>query len=109
VSRLDARPSRDELLRRVTDLEVELGHLQAALDGRPRVEHAIGMVMMLISCSEAVAVAALKHVSQVTNRKTREVADLITASTSVGQAVPADIAAALADVMPPKPPRSAPR
>lgn len=102
VARVDAGPSLEELRRRVAQLEAELQNMQAALTSRPRIEHAIGMIMMLMPCSEPVAAAVLKKVSQNTNRKVRDVADLITTAASIGRAVPADVASALEDMMPPE-------
>jgi len=53
-------------------------------------------------CTDAVAVAALKRVSQVTNRKLYDVASVITTAASRGKPVPADLMDALAEVMPPQ-------
>ncbi|WP_208971323.1 GAF and ANTAR domain-containing protein [Kineococcus rubinsiae] len=104
-----------ENLARITQLEATVEQLQTALSSRPRIEHAVGMIMMLMPCGEELAVAALKRVSMNTNRKLIDVADVITSSASRGKPLPADLMAALHDVLPPRarstharPPASAP-
>jgi len=99
-TRADTSSREQQLILRVRQLEEHIEHLQYALEHRPTIEHAIGMIMILMPCTESVAVAALKHVSQTTNRKLRDVAALITTATGTGQPVPHDVATALNDVLP---------
>jgi len=86
----------------IAQLRATVEQLQTALDNRPRIEHAVGMLMLLMSCSQDVAVFTLKRVSQHINRKLLEVADLITASVSTGTPLPADVGGAPALVLPPR-------
>jgi len=87
---------------RIVALEDHVAHLQLALDNRPLIEHAVGMIMLLMPCTEDIAFAALRHVSQNTNRKLRDVAALITEAASAGRPLAADLMAALHEVMPPQ-------
>lgn len=86
----------------VEELETRVQQLTTALLNRPRIEHAVGMLMVLMSCGEDLAVAALKQVSQTTNRKLLQVADLLTASVGAGEPVPPDVRDALDLVLPPR-------
>ena len=99
-------PSTVQLLERIAQLEATVEQLQTALDHRPRIEHAVGMIMMLVPCGEELAIAALEEVSQNTNREVVDVADLITSSASRGRPLPADLVTALGDVLPPQTRRS---
>jgi len=90
------------------ELEVRVEQLEQALHNRPRIEHAVGMIMMLMPCDEPMAVAALKQVSMTTNRKLIDVADLITSSIARGAQLPTDVADALALVLPPRRPGGVP-
>jgi len=87
---------------RIAELQARVEQLQTALDNRPFIEHAVGMIMMLMPCTDDVAFAALTRVSQNTNRKLREVAAVITSAASSGRPLPADLVAALSEVMPPQ-------
>jgi len=80
----------------VAQLRATVEQLQTALDNRPRIEHAVGMLMVLMSCSQDVAVFTLKRVSQYTNRKVIDVADLMTGSVSTRTPLPQDLGDALA-------------
>ncbi|WP_167581100.1 ANTAR domain-containing protein [Kineococcus rubinsiae] len=94
--------ARLEDLARITQLEATVEQLQTALSSRPRIEHAVGMIMMLMPCGEELAVAVLKKVSMNTNRKLIDVADAITSSVSRGEPLSADLMTALEDVLPPQ-------
>jgi len=86
----------------IEELETRVQHLTTALTNRPRIEHAVGMLMVLMSCREDLAVAALKQVSQTTNRKLLQIADLLTANVGTGEPVPPDVRDALDLVLPPR-------
>lgn len=91
-----------QLHHRVVELEATVAQLQQALDHRPQIEHAVGMIMVLLSCDQQRSVAVLKHISQHTNRKLIDVSDLIAASVSGGGALPSDLANAFSLVLPPR-------
>lgn len=80
---------------RVAALEREVEQLRAALESRPRIEHAVGIVMQLVGCDETVAWDLLSRLSQHTNVKVRVMADALAARVSGGHGVPADVAAGL--------------
>ncbi|MEZ0491102.1 ANTAR domain-containing protein [Kineococcus sp. TBRC 1896] len=80
---------------RVAALEQEVARLRAALDNRPRIEHAVGIVMQLVGCDETVAWELLSGLSQHTNVKVRVVAEALAAHVGSGRGVPADVATGL--------------
>lgn len=86
----------------VAQLEHEVTHLRYALDHRPGTDRVVGMIMLVASCDEHAAWALLARVSQDTNRKVRDVAELISAQVAAGEGLPLDLIATLSDVLPPR-------
>ncbi|NAZ84491.1 ANTAR domain-containing protein, partial [Kineococcus sp. R8] len=77
-----------------------------ALANRPRIEHAVGMIMLLMPCDADLGFQALRSVSQHTNRKVRDVAEEITNCAATGRPLPAELMHALTVVLPPRPTRA---
>ncbi|GAB3468427.1 ANTAR domain-containing protein [Kineococcus endophyticus] len=80
---------------RVAALEREVAQLRTALENRPRIEHAVGIVMQLVGCDETLAWDLLSRLSQHTNVKVRVMADALASRVGDGHGVPADVAAGL--------------
>jgi len=87
---------------RVKELETQIDHLTTALQNRPRIEHAVGILMVLMSCDADTAVASLKVASQLTNRKLLAIADLMVASVATGALLPPDVLDCLSMILPPR-------
>ncbi len=86
---------------RAAALEVEVAQLRAAMASRAVIEQAKGILMLLTGCGDQRAFDLLAHISGLTHRKLRDVAQAITASASGGSGLPADIRAILRDACPP--------
>jgi len=76
-------------------LRAEVAGLRRAMETRPLIDQARGMVMALGPCSAETAWQVLVEVSQHTNIKLREVAAALTATTE-GAALPAPVERSLA-------------
>jgi hypothetical protein len=86
---------------RTSALEAEVAQMRAAMASRATIEQAKGILMLLTSCSDAVAFELLAHISSHTHRKVRDVAESITASASGQAPLPADVRAIIRDACPP--------
>lgn len=83
------------------DLLAELEQLRYALRNRPSVEHAVGMVMLVLSCDAQTAWETLATLSQQTNRRVRHIADAMRSQAERGELQPEHLAAVLAELRPP--------
>ena len=88
---------------RVHALETEVTHLRTAMSSRAAIEQAKGILMLLTSCGEQVAVDLLAHISSNSHRKVRDVAVAIVESAAGHAGLPEDIQALMRDVCPPRP------
>jgi len=101
--RTDARgfaPPVERTADRTGDLEREVAQLQHALRTRPRIDHVVGILMLLLGCSDEVAWLTLSRVSQNTNRKVVDVAEAVATLVSTGTPVPDDLVAVFRRAMP---------
>lgn len=80
---------------RVAALEREVEQLRTTLENRPRIEHAVGIVMQLVGCDETRAWELLSRLSQHTNVKVRLMAEALADRVGGGRGVPPDVAAGL--------------
>ncbi|NAZ81029.1 ANTAR domain-containing protein [Kineococcus sp. R8] len=101
-----ARRTIEDLAAQVAELEERVEHLTTALANRPRIEHAVGMIMLLMPCDADLGFQALRSVSQHTNRKVRDVAEEITNCAATGRPLPAELMDALTVVLPRRPTRA---
>ncbi|MEW1960601.1 ANTAR domain-containing protein [Kineococcus sp. NPDC059986] len=83
---------------RVAALQQEVDQLRHALESRPRIEHAVGIVMQLVGCDEDVAWDLLSRFSQHTNVKVRVVAEALVARVGSGRGVSPDVGKALREL-----------
>lgn len=79
----------------VPDLVEEVVQLRSALSNRPRIEHAVGIVMSALGADEEKAFTALSALSQHTNVKVRDLSDLLVARVGRGGGLPPDVVDAL--------------
>lgn len=79
----------------VGGLEEENRQLRQALANRPRTEHAVGIVMVLLGCDEAAAFRALSRLSQHVNVKVRVLADLLVEQVASGEEADEDLVTVL--------------
>jgi hypothetical protein len=86
----------DELERELTRLRHELTQLRQALESRPVIDQARGMVMAIGPCTPEAAWRVLVEASQRTNTKLRRVAEALVASTDGTTPIPLPMRAALA-------------
>ncbi|UNZ18002.1 ANTAR domain-containing protein [Streptomyces sp. 891-h] len=96
-----ADPERELLAARVEELSAEVGQLRQALETRPAIDQARGMVMALAPCDAETAWQVLVRVSQHSNMKLRNVAAALVAGaegTPVPKPVRKHLAAALHSV-----------
>ncbi|GCD33953.1 ANTAR domain-containing protein [Streptomyces chrestomyceticus JCM 4735] len=84
----DAQRSRDETV--VDQLRAENAQLRRALDSRPVIDQARGILMATESCTAEQAWDILRQTSQHTNTKVNEVAGEVVAS-ATGAAVPGPV------------------
>jgi ANTAR domain-containing protein len=94
-------PVRDELDREALERELrrlrtELAQLRRALESRPVIDQARGMVMAIGPCTAEAAWAVLVESSQRTNTKLRNVAEALVASTDGTTPIPLPLRSALA-------------
>lgn len=94
------RPGTRTATDREARLALEVEQLRTAMLGRTAIEQAKGALMMLIGCSDQVAFDVLRHLSNCTNRKVREISTLVVASASGEVPLPRDLASALREVFP---------
>ncbi|WP_432544207.1 ANTAR domain-containing protein [Kineococcus sp. SYSU DK002] len=80
---------------RVAALERQVEQLRTALSSRPRIEHAVGVVMATVGCDAERAWDLLSRLSQHTNVKVRVAADALTGAVAAGGGVPPEVTAAL--------------
>ncbi|MBQ0868182.1 ANTAR domain-containing protein [Streptomyces smyrnaeus] len=93
-----ADAEREQLAARVEELSAEVGQLRQALETRPVIDQARGMVMALAPCDADTAWQVLVRVSQHSNVKLRSVAAALVAGaegTPVPKPVRKNLAAAL--------------
>ena len=95
----------EDAVQRVVELEREVTQLRHALSTRPPVEHAVGMLMWLLRCDEVAAFAALARLSQNTNRKVVDLAQVFAGVAQRRQPWPPDVHAVLRSLLADKPPR----
>ena len=102
-----ARPQSvpDDAVQRVVELEQEVTQLRHALRTRPPVEHAVGMLMWLLRCDEATAFTALARLSQNTNRKVVDLAQVFAGVARRTQPWPPDVHAVLRSLLAENPTR----
>jgi hypothetical protein len=72
---------------------LESAQLREALATRDIIGQAKGMIRLLAGCDADVAFAILSMISQDTNRKLRDLAELISESAQAGVPLPADVLA----------------
>lgn len=77
-------------------LREELAQLRQALESRPVIDQARGMVMAIGPCTSTAAWAVLVDASQRTNTKLRKVAEALVASTDGTTPIPLPLRSALA-------------
>lgn len=82
------------------ELLAELEQLRYALRNRPPLEHAVGMVMLVLSCDAQTAWEALAALSQQTNQRVRHIAEAIRSQAERGELHPEHLAAVLAGLHP---------
>ncbi|MGY1746159.1 ANTAR domain-containing protein [Blastococcus sp. SYSU D00695] len=87
---------------RVQALELEVVQLRTAMSSRAVIEQAKGILMLLTGCTEQVAFALLTHISSTTHRKVRDLAVALADSACGRARLPADVQAALHEVVPPR-------
>jgi hypothetical protein len=92
----DADLEREELERELRRLRHELAQLRHALESRPIIDQARGMVMAIGPCTSEAAWAVLVDASQRTNTKLRKVAEALVASTDGTTPIPLSLRSALA-------------
>ncbi|MET7346119.1 ANTAR domain-containing protein [Streptomyces sp. NPDC005547] len=88
----------EESATELQQLRAEVAQLREALDHRPVIDQARGIVMALGRCTPDEAWAVLVTVSQHTNVKLRTVAEQLVATT-VGRPLPTPIRSALGQVL----------
>lgn len=98
VGRAAAAPSPCE-----AELLAELEQLRYALRNRPPLEHAVGMVMLVLSCDAQTAWEALAALSQQTNQRVRHIAEAMRSQAERGELRPEHLAAVLAGLHPAAP------
>jgi hypothetical protein len=94
-------PARDELDRAALESELkrlrsELAQLRRAMESRPVIDQARGMVMAIGPCTSEAAWEVLVESSQRTNTKLRNVAEALVASTDGTTPIPLALRSALA-------------
>ncbi|MCF6525238.1 ANTAR domain-containing protein [Streptomyces sp. JJ36] len=94
-SEADARAT-EELEAEIAALRTEVAQLRKALESRPVIDQARGMIMMMGRCPPDVAWQILVEVSQHTNTKLREVAHALVATTEGTVRLPQPLGRALA-------------
>ncbi len=94
-------PGAAEPADRASALEAEVAQMRSAMASRATIEQAKGILMLLTSCSDAVAFDLLAHISSHTHRKVRDVAESITGSAAGQAPLPADVRAIIRDACPP--------
>lgn len=92
----DFDPEREILERELTRLRDELAQLRQALESRPVIDQARGMVMAIGPCTSEAAWEVLVDASQRTNTKLRKVAETLVASTYGTTPIPLPLRTALA-------------
>lgn len=91
-----ADPECEKLERELRRLRAELAQLRQALESRPVIDQARGMVMAIGPCTSEAAWTVLVETSQRTNTKLRKVAEALVASTDGTTAIPLPLRSALA-------------
>ncbi|WP_432574675.1 ANTAR domain-containing protein [Kineococcus sp. SYSU DK005] len=90
-----AESARAQVAARAGALGEEVQQLRTALDHRPQLQHAVGVVMLVLGCDADAAWKVLTRLSQHTNRKVRHIADSLTAQVACGAGPSEDLVAVL--------------
>jgi len=83
------------------ELQGRVDNLQRALDNRPLIEHAVGILMTIMGCSAPTAWESLRWMSQHTNRKVIDLAGILAEYVSGEEVMSPDVAGAVAQLVPP--------
>ncbi|GGM10659.1 ANTAR domain-containing protein [Nakamurella endophytica] len=78
-------------------LEQQVAQLRDALAHRPETEHVVGMLMFLLGCDRDTAWSVLVQVSQLSNRKVRDIAAAVVAHVVDGHPLDAQLSGLLRD------------